>query len=117
LKTGTPPRLDRSSIDFEGQVARGTFIREDGDSPRVPFSFLSDERCSLPQIPCYLLHTTDRTRQLVTDHIAESPLYNGQIAGIGPRYCPSLEDKIMRFPHRERHQIFLEPEGIDAREI
>ena len=66
---------------------------------------------------CYLLHTTDRVHELVRRHIDDSPLYNGQIAGIGPRYCPSLEDKVMRFPHRERHQLFLEPEGLDVEEI
>jgi tRNA uridine 5-carboxymethylaminomethyl modification enzyme len=69
------------------------------------------------QMSCYLVHTSDRVHALVREHIHESPLYNGQIAGIGPRYCPSLEDKVMRFPHRERHQIFLEPEGVDADEI
>ncbi len=117
LKTGTPPRLSRASIDFDGGVRSGRFQREEGDDPRVPFSFLSEERSSRPQVPCYLVHTNDRVRQLVTDNIGQSPLYNGQIKGIGPRYCPSLEDKIMRFPHRERHQIFLEPEGADAPEV
>ena len=68
-------------------------------------------------IVCHLLHTTDEAHQLVRDHIAESPLFNGQISGIGPRYCPSLEDKVMRFPDRERHQLFLEPEGLDVEEI
>jgi len=116
LKTGTPPRLDRASIDFERQVAEGRFAVERGDEPPVPFSFLSGviER---PQIDCYLLHTNDRVRALVRGNIARSPLFNGQIQGIGPRYCPSLEDKIVRFPDKERHQIFLEPEGLDAREI
>jgi tRNA uridine 5-carboxymethylaminomethyl modification enzyme len=70
-----------------------------------------------PQIACHLLYTTDRTHDLVRRHISSSPLFNGQISGIGPRYCPSLEDKVMRFPHRERHQIFLEPEGLDVDEI
>ena len=70
-----------------------------------------------PQIACHLVHTTERVHALVRAHIGESPLYNGQIAGVGPRYCPSLEDKVMRFPHRERHQIFLEPEGVHADEI
>ena len=80
--------------------------------------FLCDSaRSNRPQISCYLVHTTERVHELVRDHIDESPLYNGQISGIGPRYCPSLEDKVMRFPHRERHQIFLEPEGIDVDEI
>ena len=110
LKTGTPPRLDRRSIDFS------TFQSEAGDTPPVPFSFQTD-RIDRPQIICHVLHTTDRVHDLVRGHINESPLFNGQIRGIGPRYCPSLEDKVMRFPHRERHQIFLEPEGLDVDEV
>jgi tRNA uridine 5-carboxymethylaminomethyl modification enzyme len=116
LKTGTPPRLDRESIDFERCVADGHFSLERGDEPPVPFSFLSSS-IDRPQSACYLLHTNDRVRDLVLANIDRSPLFNGQIHGIGPRYCPSLEDKIVRFPDKERHQIFLEPEGIDAREI
>ena len=116
LKTGTPPRLDRESIDFDRQVSAGVFSLERGDSPPVPFSFLTP-RIERPQIDCYLLHTGDRVRDLVRANIDRSPLFNGQIRGIGPRYCPSLEDKIVRFPDKERHQIFLEPEGLDAREI
>ena len=110
LKTGTPPRLHRRSIDFT------RFTEERGDEQPVPFSFLSGA-ISRPQIACHLVHTTERVHALVREHIADSPLFNGQISGIGPRYCPSLEDKVMRFPHRERHQIFLEPEGLDADEI
>src|SRR3989454_6147239 len=116
LKPGTPPRLDRDSIDFNRHVARGAFTLERGDDPPVPFSFLTG-RIERPQIACYLLHTNDRVRDLVRANIDRSPLFNGQICGIGPRYCPSLEDKIVRFPDKERHQIFLEPEGVDAREI
>jgi tRNA uridine 5-carboxymethylaminomethyl modification enzyme len=116
LKTGTPPRLDRSSIDFTGRAADGTFAVEHGDVPPVPFSFMS-ERINNEQVVCYLIHTNDRVRDLVRRNVARSPLFNGQIQGIGPRYCPSLEDKIVRFPDKERHQIFLEPEGVDAREI
>jgi tRNA uridine 5-carboxymethylaminomethyl modification enzyme len=116
LKTGTPPRLDRESIDFDRQVSEGAFARERGDVPPVPFSFLTS-RIDRPQIDCYLLHTNERVRDLVRANIDQSPLFNGQIRGIGPRYCPSLEDKIVRFPDKERHQIFLEPEGLDAREI
>src|SRR6185295_12360784 len=112
----TPPRLDRSSIDFDRQVANGTFVVEHGDTPPVPFSFLSAS-IDRPQIDCYLIHTNDRVRDLVRENIHRSPLFNGQIRGIGPRYCPSLEDKIVRFPDKERHQIFLEPEGLDAREV
>src|SRR4051794_20922324 len=116
LKTGTPPRLDRASIDFDRQVSNGVFAAERGDVPAVPFSFLTT-RIDREQIPCYLLHTNERTRALVHANIARSPLFNGQIQGVGPRYCPSLEDKIVRFPEKERHQIFLEPEGVNAREI
>jgi tRNA uridine 5-carboxymethylaminomethyl modification enzyme len=116
LKTGTPPRLDRATIDFSRQVERGTFTVERGDDPPVPFSFLTSA-IHRAQIDCYLLHTTDRVRDLVRANIDRSPLFNGQIRGIGPRYCPSLEDKIVRFPDKERHQIFLEPEGIESREI
>src|SRR4051812_11866028 len=110
LKTGTPPRLHRRSIDFS------RFEEQRGDDPPVAFSFMSG-RIDRPQIACHLVHTTERVHALVRDHIGLSPLYNGQISGIGPRYCPSLEDKVMRFPHRERHQIFLEPEGRDVDEI
>jgi tRNA uridine 5-carboxymethylaminomethyl modification enzyme len=110
LKTGTPPRLHRRSIDFS------RFEVERGDDPPQPFSFTSD-RIERPQIDCYLLYTTDRVHDLVRRTIDQSPLFNGQISGVGPRYCPSLEDKVMRFPHRERHQIFLEPEGLDVDEI
>src|SRR5687767_872707 len=116
LKTGTPPRLARKSIDFEREVTNGVFHVEHGDESPVPFSFMAAE-APKNTADCYLLHTTDRVHELVRSHIDESPLYNGQIAGIGPRYCPSLEDKVMRFPHRERHQLFLEPEGIDVEEI
>jgi tRNA uridine 5-carboxymethylaminomethyl modification enzyme len=110
LKTGTPPRLHRRSIDFS------RFDVERGDHPPQPFSFATDaiERA---QIDCHLLYTSDRVHDLVRRNIDQSPLFNGQISGIGPRYCPSLEDKVMRFPHRERHQIFLEPEGLDVDEI
>jgi tRNA uridine 5-carboxymethylaminomethyl modification enzyme len=110
LKTGTPPRLSRRSIDFS------RFVEQHGDTPAVAFSFLTPS-IERPQVPCHLLHTTERVHEIVRSNIAKSPLFNGQIAGIGPRYCPSLEDKVMRFPHRERHQIFLEPEGLDVDEI
>lgn len=110
LKTGTPPRLHRHSIDFT------RFEAQTGDDPIVPFSF-ANGRIEREQIHCHVLYTTDRVHEQVRAHIGLSPLYNGQITGIGPRYCPSLEDKVMRFPHRERHQIFLEPEGLDVDEI
>ncbi|MEO6235665.1 MAG: tRNA uridine-5-carboxymethylaminomethyl(34) synthesis enzyme MnmG [Vicinamibacterales bacterium] len=110
LKTGTPPRLHRRSIDFS------RFQEELGDQPPVPFSFQSGP-IDRAQIACHLLYTTERVHALVREHIGESPLFNGQISGVGPRYCPSLEDKVMRFPQRDRHQIFLEPEGLDSDEI
>jgi tRNA uridine 5-carboxymethylaminomethyl modification enzyme len=116
LKTGTPPRLHRKSINFDGAVEAGTFVEECGDAAPVPFSF-STSTPLRNQIRCWLLHTNERIRDLVRANIDRSPLYNGQIQGIGPRYCPSLEDKIMRFPDRERHQLFLEPEGLDVDEI
>jgi tRNA uridine 5-carboxymethylaminomethyl modification enzyme len=116
LKTGTPPRLHRESIDFDRAVESGLFIEESGDPQPTPFSFLT-HASPRNQMQCWLLHTTARVHDLVRRHIDQSPLFNGQIHGIGPRYCPSLEDKIMRFPDRERHQIYLEPEGIDVDEI
>lgn len=116
LKTGTPPRLDRDSIDFERQTAAGVFQLEPGDAEPVLFSFLSAEG-PRNQINCHLVHTNDRVHDLVRSNVARSPLFNGQIRGIGPRYCPSLEDKVVRFPAKERHQIYLEPEGVHAREI
>jgi len=116
LKTGTPPRLHKSSIDFSRQVDVGHFTEECGDPEPVRFSFVTKTRPS-NRIRCWLLHTNERVRELVRTHIDQSPLYNGQIQGVGPRYCPSLEDKIMRFPERERHQIYLEPEGLDVDEI
>jgi tRNA uridine 5-carboxymethylaminomethyl modification enzyme len=116
LKTGTPPRLARSSIDFDSATGSGLFHVEHGDESPTPFSFVATET-PRNHIVCHLLHTTDRVHDLVKRHINASPLYNGQISGVGPRYCPSLEDKVMRFPHRERHQLFLEPEGLDVEEI
>jgi tRNA uridine 5-carboxymethylaminomethyl modification enzyme len=99
LKTGTPPRLDRGSIDFDAQVTAGVFTEEPGDEYPVPFSYRTDRALS-NRARCWLLHTNERVRSLVRGHIDQSPLFNGQITGIGPRYCPSLEDKIMRFPDR-----------------
>ncbi len=116
LKTGTPPRLARTSIDFEKWAALGVFHVERGDDRPEPFSFLARTRPT-NQIVCHLVHTTPEVHRLVRAHIEQSPLFNGQIRGIGPRYCPSLEDKVMRFPDRDRHQIFLEPEGLDSQEI
>jgi tRNA uridine 5-carboxymethylaminomethyl modification enzyme len=116
LKTGTPPRLARRSIDFDQQTSSGVFHVEHGDAEPRPFSFVTRAPVR-NQIVCHMLHTTEEVHRLVREHISESPLFNGQINGIGPRYCPSLEDKVMRFPHHDRHQLFLEPEGMDVEEI
>jgi tRNA uridine 5-carboxymethylaminomethyl modification enzyme len=116
LKTGTPPRLDRQSIDFDSQVDAGRFVEERGDASPVPFSF-ETRTPRLNRISCWSLYTVEETHDLVKRHIGSSPLYNGRITGVGPRYCPSLEDKVMRFPHRERHQLHLEPEGLDSESI
>jgi tRNA uridine 5-carboxymethylaminomethyl modification enzyme len=106
LKTGTPPRLDGRSIRREGLEV------QEGDDPAVPFSFLS-ERITTPQIVCHITRTTAETHRIIAENLGRSPLYAGRIAGPGPRYCPSIEDKIVRFGERHSHQIFLEPEGLD----
>ena len=116
LKTGTPPRLDRRSIDFDGAVRRGDFQLEPGDAEPVPLSFMTG-RLTHPQVMCWQVHTTERVHEIVRGNIGLSPLFNGQIQGVGPRYCPSLEDKVMKFPQRERHHVYLEPEGTDVDEI
>jgi len=116
LKTGTPPRLDRRTIDFDACVRAGLFAEERGDDHPVPFSYQT-RGVLRNRASCWLLHTNERVKTLVRRHIDESPLFNGQIKGIGPRYCPSLEDKVMRFPDRERHQIYLEPEGLDVDDV
>jgi tRNA uridine 5-carboxymethylaminomethyl modification enzyme len=106
LKTGTPPRLDGRTIDWAGLDV------QQGDDPPLPFSFLT-ERITTPQIACHITETTPATHAVIRDNLALSPLYGGEITGIGPRYCPSIEDKVVRFGARDRHQIFLEPEGLD----
>ena len=116
LKTGTPPRLHRRSIDFSAATEAGIFSEERGDAKPVPFSFRTVQKLE-NKVSCWLVYTTENVHSLVRDHIKQSPLFNGQIQGVGPRYCPSLEDKVMRFPKRERHQIYLEPEGLDNDEI
>ncbi len=110
LKTGTPPRLDGRSIDWT------QFERQPGDSNPTPFSFLT-ERIDRTQIDCHIGYTNEETHRILQEAIPRSPLYSGQIEGIGPRYCPSIEDKIVKFPGKLRHQIFLEPEGIDTNEV
>ena len=110
LKTGTPPRLDGRTIDWS------RFEPQPGDAEPTPFSFLT-ERIDRPQIQCHIGYTTEETRRVLQEAIPRSPLYSGQIEGIGPRYCPSIEDKIVKFPDKLRHQIFLEPEGLDTNEV
>jgi tRNA uridine 5-carboxymethylaminomethyl modification enzyme len=110
LKTGTPPRLDGRSISWS------RFDVQEGDREPTPFSFLTD-RIEREQIKCYIAYTTADTATVVRENIHRSPLYSGQIEGIGPRYCPSIEDKFIKFPDKPRHQIFLEPEGLDTYEV
>ena len=110
LKTGTPPRLDGRSIDWS------QFEPQPGDANPTPFSFLTG-RIDRPQIQCHIGYTTEATRRILLEAIPRSPLYSGQIEGVGPRYCPSIEDKIVKFPDKPRHQIFLEPEGLDTNEV
>ena len=116
LKTGTPPRLDARSIDFQAGVRSGAFLEQPGDAEIVPFSFLTG-RIQRTQTPCYQVCTTPDVHELIRRNIHRSPLFNGQISGVGPRYCPSIEDKVVRFAERERHLLFLEPEGLDTHEI
>ena len=106
LKTGTPARLDGKTINWD------ILESQEADNPPVPFSFLNNE-ITVPQIACHITHTTKETHKIVADNIDQSSMYSGQIDGVGPRYCPSIEDKIVRFKDRERHQIFLEPEGLN----
>jgi len=110
LKTGTPARLDGRSIDFSRLEI------QHGDDPPLPFSFSTD-RIDRPQLPCHIAYTNERTHEIIRANLDRSPLYGGLIEGIGPRYCPSIEDKVVRFPDKERHQSFLEPEGLDTVEI
>lgn len=110
LKTGTPPRVDRRTIDFSNLEAQ--YGEED-----VFFSYDPQEFKRLPQVPCYITHTSAETKKLVLDNLHRSPMYSGKIRGIGTRYCPSIEDKFVRFADKERHQLFLEPEGLGSHEF
>lgn len=109
LKTGTPARLDVNTIDFSKLEAQG------GDTPPPPFSFETKE-ITLPQVPCWITYTNERTHEIIRENMHRSPLYAGVIQGVGPRYCPSIEDKVKKFPEKTRHQIFLEPEGLRSKE-
>ena len=111
LKTGTPPRLLRSSINF------GLLQEQAGDEPRPVFSFMSSRADHPKQVSCYITHTNEETHKIIKDSLKDSPLHTGAIEGVGPRYCPSIEDKITKFAEKTRHQIFVEPEGLDSNEI
>ena len=106
LKTGTPPRLDGRTIAWTDLAS------QPADNPPIPFSYLTD-KIRVPQIECHITYTNARTHAVIQDNLHRSAMYSGQIEGIGPRYCPSVEDKVVRFADKERHQIFLEPEGLD----
>jgi len=111
LKTGTPPRIDRRSIDFSG------LEEQPGDNPMPVFSYLGTRDEHPRQVSCWITHTSGRTHEIIRGALDRSPLYTGQIEGIGPRYCPSIEDKVVRFAEKSSHQIFIEPEGLDTFEI
>ncbi|OHB89724.1 MAG: tRNA uridine-5-carboxymethylaminomethyl(34) synthesis enzyme MnmG [Planctomycetes bacterium RIFCSPHIGHO2_02_FULL_50_42] len=110
LKTGTPPRLNAGGIPFEELAS------QHGDERPQPFSFSTAE-IRRPQVPCYITYTNPKTHKIIKDNLDRSPLYTGQIKAIGPRYCPSIEDKVVRFADKDAHQVFLEPEGLDSQEI
>lgn len=110
LKTGTPPRILRKTIDFS------KIEEQAGDEEIVPFSF-ETEKVERPMVPCHIVYTNPETHRIIRENIGRSPLYSGKISGIGPRYCPSIEDKVMRFAERDRHQIFVEPEGLETEEM
>ncbi|MCU0841272.1 MAG: tRNA uridine-5-carboxymethylaminomethyl(34) synthesis enzyme MnmG [Thiobacillaceae bacterium] len=111
LKTGTPPRIDGRSIDFSAMT------EQPGDDPAPVFSFMGDATLHPRQLPCWITHTNPRTHEIILAGLDRSPLYTGVIEGVGPRYCPSIEDKIKRFADKDAHQVFLEPEGLTTREF
>ena len=110
FKTGTPARINRRSVDFS------KMIEQPGDEKIIPFSFMN-KNVDREQVSCWLTYTSEETHNIIRENIDRSPMYNGLIEGVGPRYCPSIEDKVMRFPDRERHQLFIEPEGEDTEEM
>ena len=111
FKTGTPARVDRRTVDFE------KMSRQDGDEESLFLSFETKEKNGLPDLPCYLTYTSEETHRIIRDNLHRSPMYSGVIEGTGPRYCPSIEDKIVRFSDKSRHQLFIEPEGLDTEEM
>jgi tRNA uridine 5-carboxymethylaminomethyl modification enzyme len=110
LKTGTPPRINKRSIDY-------SLCEEQPGDPDVKFSFDEEPAARLPQVSCHITYTTEKTKEIILANIHRSPMYSGKIKGIGARYCPSIEDKVVRFADKERHQIFLEPEGLNTQEV
>lgn len=110
LKTGTPPRIHKRSIDY-------SLCEEQHGDLNVRFSYDDENIPRLPQVPCHITYTTEKTKEIILSNIHRSPMYSGKIKGIGPRYCPSIEDKVVRFADKERHQIFLEPEGLNTEEV
>jgi len=111
LKTGTPPRIDGRTLDYS------VMDIQPGDDPRPVFSFMGSREDHPRQVPCWITHTSERTHEIIRGALHRSPLYSGQIEGIGPRYCPSIEDKVVRFAEKASHQVFVEPEGLDVAEI
>ena len=110
FKTGTPARINRRTIDFSKMEI------QEGDKNSIPFSFM-DKEINIEQVPCYLTYTNSKTHEIIRKNLNRSPLYSGEISGTGPRYCPSIEDKVVRFADKERHQIFVEPVGLDTEEM
>lgn len=111
LKTGTPPRVDGRSIDYTH------LQRQDGDTPRPVFSYYSTAADHPNQVPCFITYTTPHTHDIIRENLSRSPMYAGEFDGPGPRYCPSIEDKVVRFAHHDQHQVFIEPEGLTVQEI
>ena len=111
LKTGTPPRIDGRTLDYSRMAV------QPGDNPRPVFSFMGSREDHPRQVDCWITHTTERTHEIIRGALHRSPLYSGQIEGVGPRYCPSIEDKVVRFADKASHQVFVEPEGLDVAEV
>jgi len=111
LKTGTPPRIDARTVDFSKMQ------EQPGDAPTPVFSFMGKQSDHPQQIPCYITYTNEKTHDVIRKNLHRSPMYSGVIEGIGPRYCPSIEDKIVRFADKDKHQIFVEPEGLTSYEL
>ena len=108
LKTGTPPRIHKDSINWE------ILEEQKGDVPRPTISFLSDQSIHPKQVPCFITRTNEKTHEIIIGDLDRSPMFSGKIEGVGPRYCPSIEDKIFRFKDKKSHQIFIEPEGLNS---